>query len=184
MDGLAHIGFPVDQSLCLRLRATEQALEGVRVHVRVKKRLQFWYPLSPTTPIEDGRKPIDFGPPSEILSGERLHQWIGARYARDGGTSTDFERIRRQQILLRALLKMRFAFASVVQDRSLVSMSSERTLEDLSSVRQWWRFRRFKRLEDRPIDGLSVLVVRLPARFWSSPAAASNPARRIGSRPC
>ena len=82
MDGLAHIGFPVDQSLCLRRRATEEALEGVRVHVRVKKRLQFWYPLSPTTPIEDGRKPIDFVPPLEILSGERF-SGIGARYARD-----------------------------------------------------------------------------------------------------
>jgi hypothetical protein len=84
--------------------------------VRVRKHLKLWYPLSPTAPIEGGRKPADFVPPFEILDGERLHQWIGARYARDGGVGTHFDRIRRQQLLLRALLKMGFAFSRVLRD--------------------------------------------------------------------
>jgi anionic cell wall polymer biosynthesis LytR-Cps2A-Psr (LCP) family protein len=168
MDGLAHMGFCVNQSLCLRRSATEQALEGVEVRVRVRKYLKLWYPLSPTVPIEDGRKAVDFVPPVEILSGERLHQWIGARYARDGGVATDFERIHRQQILLRALLKMRFAFGCVLRDPSLVALSSERALADLSLVRRWWRFGRFRRLEDRIIAGNEVLVVR-PRRLHFGP---------------
>jgi hypothetical protein len=116
MDGLAHIGFFVNQSICLRRRAIELAFEDVEIRVRVRKHLKLWYPLSPTAPIEGGRKPADFVPPFEILDGERLHQWIGARYARDGGVGTHFDRIRRQQLLLRALLKMGFAFSRVLRD--------------------------------------------------------------------
>ncbi len=158
IDGLAQLGFRVDHSLCLRRQATERALADVTVSVRVKKPQQFWYPLSPTEAIEDGRKPVDFVPPFEALSGERLHQWIGARYRRDASDSTDFERIRRQQILLRALLKIGFAFDLVLKDPSLVAMSSERALADLRRVRRWWRFGRLRRLSDREIDGMQVLV--------------------------
>ena len=160
MNALVQLGLRVDQSLCLQRCATDQALDGVEVLVRVRKHFRFWYPLTPTTPIEDGRKPIDFLPPSEILRGERIHQWIGARYERDGGPSTDFDRIRRQQVLLRALLKMGFVFSRTVQDRSLVSMSSELALADLGKVRRWWRLRRYRHLENKTIDGMSVLVVR------------------------
>jgi hypothetical protein len=160
MDGLAHIGFCVNQSICLRRRAIELAFEDLEIRLRVRKYLKLWYPLSPTAPIEEGRKPVDFIPPFEILSGERLHQWIGARYARDGGVGTDFERIRRQQLLLRALLKIEFAFSRVLRDPSLVDLSSERALTDLSLVRRWWYFARFRQFEDRTIAGMEVLVVR------------------------
>jgi hypothetical protein len=42
-----------------------------------------WIPrdlwLSPQRPIEEGKRRIVFKPPFEELSGERIHQWIGAR---------------------------------------------------------------------------------------------------------
>ncbi|MBL8837599.1 MAG: LCP family protein, partial [Alphaproteobacteria bacterium] len=110
LAGLRELGFPCRGLICLRRRASEAALEGVRVTVPVGERLDFWYPLHPTRPIEEGRKQISFAPPAEELTGERLHQWIGARMM-VGRAGSDLFRIARQQTLLKAMLAAGVDFA-------------------------------------------------------------------------
>jgi hypothetical protein len=110
---LAEFGFVCDAGLVLRRSATEAALASVTVTVTVSRRLDFWYPLAPTLALEDGRKQISFSPPAELLSGERIHQWIGARKLVDGRGS-DLSRLRRQHVFLRALLRQGFDFRSAI----------------------------------------------------------------------
>jgi hypothetical protein len=113
-DALAEHGFIVQHSLCLCRDAVEHALEDVEVTVPVDQEQVYWYPLAPQKPIKDGRKIIRFCPPAETLRGERLHQWIGARYG-FGWSSTDFDRIRRQQTLLECLWDEGFDFGRAVE---------------------------------------------------------------------
>ena len=88
---------------CVTREATEAALADVSVTVPVPARMVFEYPLEPTARIEDGSKTITFEPPAERLSGERIHQWLGAR------AGSDLHRITRQQFFLRRLLERGFA---------------------------------------------------------------------------
>ena len=83
LGGLRSLGLRVDHSLCLPRSAVECALADATVTVRVREPMRFWYPLSPMTDCEDGRKPVDFDPPREVLQGERIHQWLGSRHGRD-----------------------------------------------------------------------------------------------------
>lgn len=159
LQGLAVLGIEVEHSLCLRREATERVLEGVTVTVPVEEPLRLWYPLEPTTRMQDGRKPVDFDPPAAVLTGERLHQWVGARYSRTG-PSSDLKRIRRQQVLVRALLRQGFDFACALDDPELVRMSSPAALEELRRVRASWRFGCLEDVVPRTIDGMSVLVRR------------------------
>lgn len=164
---LASIGIEAQHSVCLRRLAVERALEGVTVTVPVRTPLRFWYPLAPQAPIEDGRKPVDFDPPEAELSGERLHQWMGARIARTG-PSSDLHRIRRQQMLVVALLEQGFDFTSFVRDPDLVKASSPRALEELRQVDASWTFEVFDRVVPAKIDDKEVLV---PAPVSDAPPA-------------
>jgi anionic cell wall polymer biosynthesis LytR-Cps2A-Psr (LCP) family protein len=158
---LAEHGIPVEHGLCLTRAAVEVALSEVTVSVPVEKRLAFWYPLEPLVPIQCGRKRIEFEPPTEVLTGERLHQWMGARYAAapdvDG---MDFGRIRRQQVLLRRLLEDGFDFASTLADSSRFSITGAGALDELRQVRTDWRFDVLTGLVPEVIDELAVLVPR------------------------
>src|SRR5215212_5544445 len=93
---LAEHGIAGEHSVCLLPAAVGSAFDGLEVEVPVDERIELWYPLAPQRSIKEGRKRVVFEPPVERLAGERLHQWIGARYgvARPG---SDLERIRRQQ---------------------------------------------------------------------------------------
>ncbi|MGE3528791.1 MAG: glycosyltransferase [Methyloceanibacter sp.] len=159
---LRELGFPCDHGLVLRRSATERAAEGMSVAVPVEERLEFWYPLHPTQPIEDGRKAVSFWPPHEYLAGERVHQWVGARIgvAQDGVAlkATDWHRMERQQVLLQALLKQRFDFAAVISDRHLVRISGEEAIGELALVDATWRMKTFTDVQGESIDGKSVLV--------------------------
>jgi hypothetical protein len=157
----------VKHSLCVARPAVERALEGAIVRVPVTEPREYWYPTEPSRPIEEGRKLVRFSPPAEELQGERLHQWIGARYS-PTGDSSDFDRIRRQQAFLRALLEQGFAFDAVVADPDGFSASDPRAFDDLTRVRSTWRFDMYDDVLDRTIDGQRVLVDR-PRRFrWRS----------------
>lgn len=112
---LAELGFRCNGSICFRRGATIAALADLEV----KRPLDFWYPLSPMQPIKAGRNKISFRPPLERLSGERLHQWIGARFAVEG-PSSDLHRLARQGVLLRALIEQRADFSTVLADAELV----------------------------------------------------------------
>src|SRR4051812_46887068 len=109
VEALAEHDIGVEHSVCLAREAVEHALDGVRVTVPVAEDREFWYPLWPREPIERGRKLVRFRAPAETLQGERIHQWVGAR-TRVDGPSTDFDRIGRQQVLIRCLLDDDFEF--------------------------------------------------------------------------
>jgi anionic cell wall polymer biosynthesis LytR-Cps2A-Psr (LCP) family protein len=161
---LASLGIPVDHSVCVPRRAVEHALAGITVAVPVEAPLRFWYPLTPTTAIQEGRKPVDFLPPGEDLHGERIHQWLGARHGREPGTrASDLGRIERQQVFVRALLRQRFDFAAVLRGPAEPSISHPAALDDVRRVRRWWRLAWTDDVADRVLDdGRQVLDLRSP----------------------
>lgn len=146
----------VDGVLCLSRSATERALAGVRVVVPVPARLEFAYPLSPTAPIEDGAKRVVFEPPMAALTGERVHQWIGAR----GGS--DLHRIARQAVLIWRLLDQRFDFAQAltVADAAAWWPHEQAVRPVLATVCADWSTGVLGRLEPETRAGKQVLVRR------------------------
>lgn len=164
IDALASLGIEVDYSLCLPRAAVEGALADVAVTVPVPHQLRFWYPLDPNSRLEDGRKPVDFDPPREVLQGERIHQWLGARQGRDPSVrATDLGRIERQQVFIQALLRQGFDFSAVLEGPHPTTLSDRDLLDDLRRVRPWWRFTHTDQVEDLTLpDGRAVLLLRSP----------------------
>jgi hypothetical protein len=165
LAALAELGFPAQSVLCLRRAATEAALEGLTITVPVTKPLDFWYPLHPARPIEEGRKAISFRPPEERLTGERLHQWIGARTEIERSGS-DLRRLRRQQVLLRAMLAGGFDFRRALANPALVRATGPDPMTVLSMIRADWKMVVFDAVQNATIDGKAVLVPRKPVSFW------------------
>jgi hypothetical protein len=158
---LREHGLLATHSLVLSRTATEAALAPVAVLVPVPARMTFAYPLSPTDRIEDGSKPVTFEPPAEVLRGERLHQWIGAR----GGS--DLHRIERQKVLVRRLLETRFRFDAVLADPEAVRCSGPGALDDLGRVRPTWRL--------ETLDGLAPAVIGRRQVLVRGPGAPGRP---------
>jgi hypothetical protein len=165
LEALAGLGFAAESAICLRRGATEAALAGASVRVPIAEPLDFWYPLTPTSRLEDGRRQVSFRPPAETLSGERLHQWVGARTAVDG-QGTDFHRMRRQIVFLRALIEQAFDFHRALLDPDLARTAGEDPLPLLAQVRANWRMQVHDWVDDALIDGKMVLVPRKPKPWW------------------
>jgi peptidoglycan/xylan/chitin deacetylase (PgdA/CDA1 family) len=159
ISALAELDIVVEHSLCVRREATELALAGLRITVPVEREQEFWYPLTPNRRIQDGRMRVCFRPPSEVLDGDRIHQWIGARYSVRSDTN-DLDRIQRQQVLLRQLLKMRHTFATVISDPELVDRSSEEAIVELRHVDSSWCLDTIDNVIAATIDGKMVLLRR------------------------
>jgi hypothetical protein len=157
IPALAELGVRADHSLCLARPAIRQALRDASVRVPVARPLVLRYPLAPEQRIEDGEKLVRFDPPVETLEGERVHQWIGARFEA-GRPSSDLDRIARQQVFVRALLEQRFDFARAIANPDWVSTSGPHALGELPAVDASWRSRTLPRLHPVTIDGKSVLV--------------------------
>ena len=151
---LAEHGLEAGGSVVLSRDATESALAAVSVLVPVPVPMTFAYPLTPTAPIEDGSKTISFHPPAEVLRGERIHQWIGAR----GGS--DLHRIERQKILLRRLIEDRFSFRACLARPEWVRVSTPAAIDTLAEVDRTWRFETFGPTVPETIGGKQVLVHR------------------------
>lgn len=139
-----------DHSLLLSRAATEAALASAAVLVPVPAPMAFDYPLTPTSRIEDGRKRISFTPPAEVLRGERIHQWLGAR-------GSDLHRIERQKVFVRRLLEQRFDFRRLLDNADWFRASSPQALSELSAVQAGWTFETFGPFEPVTIDGKQVL---------------------------
>ena len=165
LDALVELGFQAESVLCLRRAASEAALAGVTVTVPLSEPLDFWYPLDPTSRIEDGKMEVSFRPPSELLSGVRLHQWIGAR-TMVNGLGSDFHRLQRQHVFLRALIAQGFDFSGVLKNPDLVRITGPDPLPLLARVKRNWRMRVFDWVDDATIDGKMVLVPRKPKPWW------------------
>jgi peptidoglycan/xylan/chitin deacetylase (PgdA/CDA1 family) len=181
ISALGEHAIVVEHSVCLRREATERAIQGLTVTVPVPRELDFWYPRSPNRPIEESRKLVSFRPPSEVLDGERIHHWIGARYALHSDT-TDFDRIRRQQVLLARLFEERFEFERVLSDPALVARSSDQALAELRGVNGSWRLETLDDVIDATVDGKMVLLK------WGRPGQMRRPFpilmyHRIGDPP-
>jgi hypothetical protein len=157
IPALAELGLRADHSVCLARPAIRQALRDASVRVPVARPLVLRYPLAPEQRIEDGEKLVRFDPPVETLEGERVHQWIGARFEA-GRPSSDLDRIARQQVFVRALLELRFDFARAVADPDWVSTSGPTALDELRAVDPSWRFGTLTRLRPATIAGKAVLV--------------------------
>jgi anionic cell wall polymer biosynthesis LytR-Cps2A-Psr (LCP) family protein len=154
---LAELGAPIRTSLCLLPRAVGAAIEGLEVEVPVQREPAFWYPLHPREPIEDGRREIRFRPPHERLSGERIEQWVGARYEVDG-SATDLRRIERQQTLVRALLAGGFDFGRALEDPGGSRVSAPAVIEELGAVGADWSFETLGELAEATIEDKAVLL--------------------------
>ena len=165
LDALAELGFTADSVLCLRRVASEAALEGASVTVPIDEPLDFWYPLTPISRIEDGRTEVSFRPPGETLSGMRLHQWLGAR-TMVSGQGTDFHRIRRQIVFLRALIAQGFDFRRALKDPELVRITGKDPFPLLARVGARWRMQLYDWVDNALIDGKMVLIPRKPKPWW------------------
>lgn len=132
-------------------------MAGVTIRVPVKREMRFWYPLEPERPIEDGSKAVVFEPPEAVLEGERIHQWMGARYTpRDfEWAGSDLGRCARQQVMLREMLKARVPFETFLKG-ALQSFGNP--LEELSKVGDGWTMRTLGGLVDKKINRMLVLV--------------------------
>lgn len=159
VEALAEHDIGVEHSVCLAREAVEHALDDIDITVPVGEDLAFWYPLSPREPIEDGRKIVRFRAPADTLQGERIHQWIGARMRVDG-PSGDFDRIGRQQTLVRCLLDDHFEFGRALENAEWVSASDPAAYDELRRARPSWRFTTFTDVVPRRVDGKAVLIDR------------------------
>lgn len=135
---LREHGIQAESSICIRRGATIMALESERVWVPVERTIKFWYPLQPTRLIEEGRKVVEFHSPGELLSGERIHQWLGARSSLDGDES-DLHRMERHKIFVRSLFAGNFDFTKLLSDPERISIHGTGALENLRQVKAVWK---------------------------------------------
>ena len=153
IEALAEQGIEAEHSICLRPDGMRPALGGVSITMPIRTAEEFDY---------EGEW-VRFEPPVEELSGERIHQWIGARLRREAppqGWLPDLDRIRRQQELLAVMLGEGFDFSRFVAPGLPVRMSGEAALGDLAQVEWDWVFLTIADVEPADIDGQQVLIRR------------------------
>lgn len=168
MAAMAEIGLPVSSSVCLTPVAIKPLIDRICVPVRVDEVMNFWYPKdrrigitdANDAPVLDARKQIRFDPPLEVLEGERVHEWLGARISADEKGQDDLKRIVRQQILIKSLLQTRFDFTGL--NLSHASFSTAGVWGDLAKVGADWKCVTYGdgRLMAEMINSQSVLVFR------------------------
>jgi len=173
-QALGDHGLEVGSSVVVLRSAVERALRDLHVTVPVTRPRRYWYPLEPTTRLEDGRKLVAFDPPLEDLRGERLHQWIGARSSAEPRPPRlpDLDRIARQQVLVRRLLEDGFDFSRAIEDAQLVSVCDSTAFSVLAAVTRSWRLRTFRLVRRTTIDHKQVLV------SWRSLRPVPRPGQR------
>jgi hypothetical protein len=154
---LAEHGLRADHGVCLDRAATKHALSDVTVRVPVARAIAFRYGASPEERVQDSDRVVRFDPPHETLSGERVHQWLGARW-QVGRASSELDRLARQQTLLRALLGQGFDFAAAVANPEWVSLSDSDALAELRAVDASWSTATLSRVRPARRAGKAVLI--------------------------
>jgi hypothetical protein len=174
---LAEHGFAVQAGVCFRRGVVSAHLARLMIDVPVDRRLTFRYPTEPERPIEEGSIVVTFEPPVAHLSGDGVHQWVGARSVLVGDGS-DLDRIRRQQTLVRELLRSGHDPSGVLDDATGVAVDGADALVTLRSVTKDWTTATFDQVVPTRIEGKDVLVRRTPSSTIGS--AGRRAVRRIG----
>ncbi len=176
-SALHEYDIPAENSICVLRSVVEKAFANYRITVPVAEPQAFYYPLTPQQPIEDGQKIVRFEPPSELLTGERFHQWLGARIPLEGGydASSDLVRISRQQVLLRRLLEEHFDFGSLSQ--AGMDISSPTALEEVALVSPDWHLHTLPDLVPVTLRRMHLLIRKDDSTAWGQPHAGFQPVR-------
>jgi hypothetical protein len=160
------IGFPVTHGICIPRNMCMEALRTASIIVPIDRTLNYYYPLSPNLAIELGEKEVSFLPPKETLAGERIHQFIGARYRKNFAEYEDlpdFERIKRQQTFLKACLEQRFDFTRFLQPS--LAVSHPQAIEELKKVDLSYSFVLYRKCFPCRIGSKDVLILN-PSNSW------------------
>jgi hypothetical protein len=178
LGSLWLLGLPVTSGLVVSRAATERWAADLDLVVPVEEPLRFRYPLAPDMNIHtQGEKVVTFDPPSARLRGERVHQWVGARYE-VGRPGSDLRRLARQQVLVRRLLEEGALFSEVL-DRPEDVRRFRDPERVLSQVRVDWAMWTLGPVSDVTHRGMAALrtpwaprrfASRLRARLVRSPA--------------
>ncbi len=162
--------FNIEHCVCLLPTAIEKFIKQIgSIEVPVEIKREFKYPLHRHKPIEEGFRVITFNEPSEILSGDRFHEWIGARYAVNpkGLIGSDFDRIFRQQILIKELLNKNVNLNIIdgeiiknINDINDIRGLDTQIIQILKTIDNTWSSSTLQNLVNTRINNKIVLVVK------------------------
>ena len=126
--GGGDFGFQkITDCICIPIVTCREVLSTIKVYVPIQDYAEYYYPAILGQALETAKKTISFTPPGELLQGERIHQFIGARTrtnSADYKNLPDLERIARQQIFMQALVKDKFDF-SIFLNYSIIIQASQ-----------------------------------------------------------
>ena len=160
VEVLKKLGFAANFSACVSNRMSRELLNNYKITVPVECLADYFYPIIPFEPIEAGKKIVSFRPPFETLEGERIHQFLGARFRvndSDYVDLPDFERCSRQMLFLKQMLIEKFDF-SFFLDKDI--FSDPKAIEFLSLVDANYEFKLYKNCRPVTMNKKSVLVIR------------------------
>ncbi len=159
---LKSINYDVSYNLCIQPYAIEDIFNQIgTITVPVEHDRKFKYPLHRHQPIENGHRIVEFNYPFEDLSGDRIHEWIGARYAVDktSSYSSDLDRILRQQILIKEILKTKKENIKSYKSEYIRGLNNN-ILEVLDTIDDTWTYTRIKNLLTATINKKMVLILK------------------------
>ncbi len=157
LNMINRLGYKAKHSICIPHTTSMKVFESLKISVPIREYSQYYYPLKPFTFIEDGQKIIQFDPPSEELYGERIHQYLGARYRIDKKPAfLDFDRIARQQLFLKALLETKFDFSQFLKEP--IYISDQDAIQELKKVNSEYQLELFDHVVSARIRSKEVLL--------------------------
>jgi len=108
---LISLGFDIDAVICVLPKAVNAYIQTIdSIQVKLNKKIEFNYPLHRHKPIEEGSRKISFDK-LPVLSGDRIHEWIGARSSPRAEYASDLFRIVRQMHIVQQLIANNKHFA-------------------------------------------------------------------------
>jgi hypothetical protein len=157
---VADFGFQrITDCICIPIDSCREVLNQINVSVPIVDYAEYYYPTAHGQPLEIDKKKISFAPPGELLVGERIHQFIGARTrvnSADYKDLPDLERITRQQIFMQALIKDKFDF-SIFLNYS-VDIQAQQLARFNTLFNSHYQYGVFNRLKTKKIDNKLILL--------------------------
>lgn len=148
--------------ICIPIKSCRKVFSSLEVYVEIQEQADYYYPIRIGRPIEEGRKIISFSPPGELLKGERIHQFLGARTrvkSTDYTDLPDFERIKRQQSFMRALIRDKFKFKTFFNHE--IDASATELIKFFNVFKSPYEYHLFNpSLYDRKLGKMLVLLPR------------------------